>query len=278
MKNKKAAKKSSSQIIGNLFGDTEKFRKVMRAVSKELSISYKNKNLNLVFDNLENKFICICPMVSYSSLMRDLGKKPDDKILKAIGLMNLAISTHDDVVDEMPEKREVVSRLIYAGNIAGLEGVRLLASLGKNSLLEAISAAINKNHYFQQIVVEELWDQKQVPNREKYFKGIFHITTFIRIGLVCALAEAERLDLLEKIEKFSIGYGYALQLVDDIREVDDDRLCGYKSFPMREGKTYSISKKIAKENLIKARKVLDSKWINMNRLVDKMEIFFEKEI
>jgi len=123
---KKISKGRSSEIINRIFGDTSFYSRILKEKARQLSRKYNDADLIKKFNEMPFRFISISPMAFYSAMMKDLGKKPDKNILTAIGLSCLAIGTHDDVVDETPKKKRDIAALVYSGNIASLEGMKML--------------------------------------------------------------------------------------------------------------------------------------------------------
>lgn len=241
---------------------------------------YPNRKLAENFFRLPQQIITMLPMAFCDSLTQDLKKTCDDEILAAIGLNSFLISTHDDVVDEMPKNRKIVSGLVYAGNIAALEGMKILFEKNRKKVAQALIDSVNKNHYLQQLVVEKLWQGKKI-NAKEYFDGIKHIGIFSAIGPLCALALTGRNDLKKTILKFASNYGITLQLIDDIRETEEDKIAGYSSLPLTEGTPFTCSFAKLYQHAKIARSALDKKWERMTFYVDAIDQFarkIEKEI
>lgn len=261
----------SSDILQELYGDTSKYKKIMQNWASKLKKQYPNKHLSEIFDGLATHIITIMPMIFCDALANDLGKKVDDKFLAAIGLSCLLISTHDDVVDEMPKDRIKLAALVYAGNIAALEGIKLFGK--KNfDIIQIIIDPVAQNHYLQQLVVEKLWNGNKISPKE-YFVGIKHICVFTSIGPLVALALTQRKDLKKRILNFSSGYGLALQLLDDLREIDEDKINGYISLPLLEGSPYTKTLKELYINISKARSALNPSWKHTGKFVDNIKNF-----
>jgi hypothetical protein len=132
--------------------------------------------------------------------------------------------------------------------------------------------SVNLNHYYQQHVAETLW-VKPPSDFGEYKDGIHHVWVFASIGLKFGLALCGREDLLGRIEKYSEGYGIALQLVDDLREVEEDRIFGYNSFPIVEGAPYKES---FKQLFVHIEKCKESAAPDLGGLLDfanRLEVF-----
>jgi len=265
---------NSSQIMEGVFGDTTLFSQILKKEADRISKKYKDKDLAECFNGMPYRSITLIPMIMYDAMIRDLGREPDKEILAAIGLLCFPIGTHDDVVDEMPGTRRKTAALIYAGNIAANEGMRILSWKGIPEVADALLESINQNHYRQQRVVSILWEGKKISVK-RYFEGISHIVDFVSIGLLAALAESGRMDLKERIMNFSKGYGYAIQLVDDMREVEEDQEMGYSSLPMMEKRKFDLSLKLAHEYLDFARRSIPREWKNLNVILDRAEHFLK---
>jgi hypothetical protein len=271
---KKHKSVNSSQIMGEVFGDTNLFSQALKKEADRILKKYEDKDLVKCFEKMPYRSITLIPMIMYDAMMRDLGRKPDKEILAAIGLLCFPIGTHDDVVDEMPRTRRKIAALIYSGNIAALEGMRILSWKGMPEVVDALVESINQNHYRQQRVVGILWEGKKISVK-KYFDGISHIVDFVSIGLLAALADVERMDLKERIMNFSKGYGYAIQLIDDMREVDEDKKMGYSSLPMMDKRKFMLSLKLAHEYLDFARRSIPREWKNLNAIIDRADHFLK---
>lgn len=264
----------SSEILGLLYGDTSHFSQILAPHVKLLEKTYPDKNLAPLFSSLGKRIISIAPMKFCEAIARDLGKKMKDEQLAALGLHMLAISTHDDVIDELSSNRTTTAALVYAGNIASNEGSKLLVKLGKKGPSSTLLDKINENHYFQQRVVETLWTRPPVTFSE-YKEGIRHIRVFIEIGLSYGLALAGRKDLERKIKKYAEGYGIALQLVDDLREIEEDKTLGYWSYPIVEGEPYKRSFEELVRHIDICKKSIPGSWKNLQELVKRLEKFSE---
>lgn len=262
----------SSDILTQLYGDTKKYRAILRPILRKLAREYPNPYLKKLFFSLDKRIIAIAPMVFCDSLLLDLGEKSDKVDLAALGLHMLAISTHDDVVDERPPDRIGLAALVYAGNIATNDGSRMLLKKGKKKASDALLEFINLNHFYQQHVVETLW-QKRPESFVEYKDGINHICIFVAIGLVYGLALLGRMDLKKRVIEYANSYGVALQLVDDLREIEEDRMNGYWSFPLSEGEPYGESFKQLFGHIATAKEVIPPEWKQLRRLVDNLEQF-----
>ena len=206
------------------------------------------------------------------SLADDLGKKIKDKELAALGLHMLAISTHDDVVDEMNNNRTQTAALIYAGNITSNEGSKLLLDQKSRKSASLLLDKVNQNHYQQQLVVETLWTRPP-KSFEEYKEGVRHICVFVEIGLEYGLALVDREELGAKIRKYADGYGIALQLIDDLREVEEDKKYGYWSYPIVEGRPYKRSFKELFYHIKLCRQSVPKSWKNLQDLTNRLEKF-----
>lgn len=260
---------NSSALKEQLYGDLSRYQSILRPYQSLLIKKYPNDSLEKIFNLLDKKVIALAPMALCDALLADLSKTATKKELAALGLHLLAISTHDDVVDELPKNRQYVAALTYAGNISTNEGSKLLINLKNKKAAEVLLDYINFNHYYQQIVAETLW-VRNPKNFKQYTQEIKHICIYIAIGLMYGLALSNRQDLKKVILKFSNHYGLAMQLIDDIREVEEDKINGYYSYPITEGYPYKKSHEQLMYNLAKAKIVLPPKFKNLSLIVDKM--------
>ena len=262
----------SSDILKQLYGDIEKYQAVLDPYQNKLIKQYPSSNLTDLFSSINKKMIAIAPMVFCESLLLDLGEEVRNEDLAALGLHMLAISTHDDVVDEMPQNRVKLGALIYAGNIASNEGSKILNKQGKHDAAEVLLQTINRNHFYQQHVLETLWQHKP-ESFETYIDGVHHICVFVAIGLLYALALCDRMDLRKQIEVYGCGYGIALQLIDDLRETEEDRKNGYWSFAITEGEPYTKSLQQISSHIHKAKEAISPQWKRLHNLLDSLEEF-----
>ena len=271
-KRAKVGKGHSSSILYDLFGDFSLYSRVMEREGKRLARKYPDKNLSRLFNEMPHRMITVLPMALFHSMSKDLGNTVSKEAICAIGLCSFPIGTHDDIVDETPDRQQEIAALVYAGNIAASEGLMMLMRKGKVETAEALVESINRNHFRQQRVVDLLWSGRK-PTEAVYLDGIRHIVEFISIGPLCAIAEAEEKGLRRRIMDFSEGYGPVIQLIDDIREVDEDRRTKYASLPLTEGKPFRSSFRLGFEGIAKARRSLKPEWNNMAYFVDRAEQF-----
>lgn len=265
----------SSTILSYLLGDIRKYIHIMQQQAKRLVKKYPDKHLASIFSILPEKLITIGPMALCDDLTRDLGGACSDEILAAVGLCCLPITTHDDVVDETPTDRAKLAALVYAGNIAGLEGMNILLQKNLSGITQALIKAITENHYRQQFRVELLW-QKKPRNFRDYRYGIEDVCSLAAIGPLCALAITGRNDLQRRVIHFAVGYGVVLQLIDDIREVEEDRVAGYTSFPLLEGKPFKESFQAAERYLVMGIKALKPEWTKTGLRLKNLKVFLQK--
>lgn len=262
----------SSDILEELYGKAEYYESLLTPYTTDIRKRYPHPILNKLFGSLGKRMIAVCPMAFCNNLLKDLNKTPEAKDLAALGLHMLAISTHDDIADEMPKDRIKLASLLYAGNIATNEASKILVEQGNIQAAKVLLDAVNDNHFYQQHVVETLW-QRAPKSFKEYRDGINHICVFSGIGLKYALALAGREDLTEKIDNFANGYGVALQLIDDLREVNEDKRIGYWSFPITEGEPYKKSFEELFKHIKICKEAIPSDWKNLLDLAERLEKF-----
>lgn len=261
----------SSDLLKILLGNVDKHIQMMEFQANRLSVTYPDRELAATFSKLPKKILTIGPMSYCDSLASDLGIKCPKEVLTAIGLVCLPITTHDDVVDETPNKRSQLAAFIYAGDIAMLEGLRVLFSNKYASVAKVLIDAVNQNHYYQQLRVKYLWERTP-KTFEAYKVGIRDVPVLVKVGLDCACAVAGASHLIRRrVDQFANGYGIALQIIDDIREVDEDRVSGYNSFPLLEGKPFSESFQELDKEILAAKQALLPKWVKMRSYIDRVE-------
>lgn len=262
----------SSDIIFQLYGSTKRYQDILKPYIKKLVKEYPSNNLKVLFETLGKKFITVMPMKLCEAIMNDFGKKPTNSELSALGLHMLAISTHDDVVDEMSQDKINKAALIYSGNLTSNKASQILMNLKDKNAGILLLDLINQNHFYQQIVVETLWTKKPKTFSE-YTKGINHICTFTEIGLQYGLALCQKQVLKNRIKSFAINYGLAIQMIDDLREVEEDKKFGYWSYPVIEGFPYTKTISELNNNVINCKKSIPIKWKNINKLIYRLERF-----
>ena len=262
----------SSDVLRELYGDIGKFSKILKPHTDRISSRYKNPNLSPMFNSLGGRMIAVGPMAFCRALTKDLGYKVSSNELSALGLAMLAISTHDDVVDEMSRDRILTAALVYSGNIASNEALKLLLKSDNPKAGIVLLDAINTNHFFQQHVIETIW-QKPPRTFLEYKKAVNHICVFVSIGLKYAASLAKKRSLNKTIEKYSEGYGIALQLIDDLREVEEDKEAGYYSFPIAEGPPYKESFEKLRGHIEIAKDAAPNGWKNLRKLTENLEKF-----
>lgn len=268
----------SSGIKKVLLGNTGKYERILKTYSTMLSKRYPDRHLSELFRVMPGKFVSIGPMSTCDALLGDLGIMSPDMLLAGIGLISFHISTYDDIVDETPSSIEDIAALIYTGNIALIDGIELLVESGLNAPLHAALEEIKKNSYMQQKITGILW-KKSTPKITDYFKGIRHIVSWASIGPMAALAYAKKDSYSSAVRRFCENYGIAIQMIDDINEIDEDLENGYWSLPIIEARKKNIdlrkrsraktevldgfrSEVIAR--LVKARAALPSGWVRLD--------------
>jgi len=261
---------SSGLLIPLIPHRIKKYTDILTRQEHALKRKYKNRNLSQVFDTLHRKIIAIGPIAVCDYLCLDLGKKCPETILSSIGTISLQISSHDDAVDETPNDQSDLAALIYAGNIASLEAIKNLIENGYKNIAKILIDIVNRNHFLQQKRVELLW-KKSPKNFLDYKKGVADGAELIKIGSHTALEFCGRNDLRKKLTKFATHYALALQLIDDIIEVEEDRKSGYHSFPLLEGNPFTKSINQARKNIKTATHSVNKEWKFTKSLLKNVE-------
>ncbi len=262
----------TSSAMEQLFGDVHRYVALLEPVAKRLARAYREEAFTPVFDSLPHRSIAIAPMVLCDALAADLKMPAPELLLQAIGALCLHISTHDDLVDEPAAERLLQGARLYAGNIAVLEGMRILDEIGDHSVSETMLRQIALNHALQQRCLVQLWEGQPATFAE-YRAGIEHDCAFASIGIFAALAYAKRLPLRERLWDFCVGYGVGFQLLDDIAETPGDEQLGYHSFPLLEGRPYAESFRQTFAHFALAESALDPHWRRLHQLVDYPRTF-----
>lgn len=279
---------SSSQIVKQVFGDTTKYTKILTKARDHLIEKYPDPYLKPFFEKIPNKFISLAPMSLCESTLKDLNINCPDDLLYCLGLSLYHVSTHDDIVDETPSDKNTLAALLYSGNISLLEAVKAFNSKGYHSELSTITDILNMNHYRQQIVVDKLWQLKQ-PTIAEYFDGCKHIVYFVQTGVLTAMAHAKTKKNYSKILSFCENFGMAIQLMDDMMEIEEDLQNGYWSLPIIRAHEKGIqnyknnpellnmliqdSKRAANQKLDVASAVLPNSYKNLKEKVINLKTF-----
>ena len=255
----------TSSVKDRLFGDTKPFQTLLLPIANDLVKKYKNKNLKPIFQSLPYRSITTGPMSMCYRLCKDLGMNASTPLLQAVGTVCLHISTHDDLIDETPVSQIDQAALLYAGNVSFIEGLLLLQKALPANKQKLMLEQVARNHELQQVCTETLWQTK--PNRySDYLVGVQHDGALVGIGVTAALSFCNKEALWPKIQNACHDYGTALQLLDDIAEVEEDRLSGYNSYPLTEGAPYKHSFSQIYKHLDKARSKINPEWTNFLEL------------
>lgn len=281
--NKDDVRKASSELMVELLGDVSHYRNLLQKEKINILSRYNDESiLNSIFASLDSRIINLCPMVLCDRMLSDLGMTSNDALLSGLGLAMYSISTHDDVVDEFPRERLIVAGLVYGGNIATLEGLKILCDAGLSHVASEVMTCVNKNHYYQTKIITSLWDHP--CNKEEYLSAISHTGYWVEIGLRAALAFSGKQGLSEFVSEFAKCYGLTCQIFDDMREIDDDVRNGYWSLPVSlahfngwdiatdEGKRLSIElpRSLAESYIKKARELCGSQFPSLLDLVERI--------
>jgi hypothetical protein len=274
---------ASSELADVLFGGISKYQKLLEKEKDNLRKNFPDEViLDSMFNGIPKRIINICPMVLCDKLCLDLlGKTAPDSLLTGIGLSMYPISTHDDLVDEFPHERMVVAGLAYTGDIAALQGAKILIENGFADIMAGIIEDICMNHYYQTLIVNSIW--KESTDEAGYMRAISHTKYWAMIGLKAAMIYADRNDLNGFVRELADCYGTTCQLFDDMREIDDDVSNGYWSLPIilakennwdimtSGGKNKSIerSRELAMERIMRAREICKNDFPQMENLIQK---------
>lgn len=277
---------ASSELNIPLLGDTLKYRNILRSQKVHLQEKYPDPSLHSIFEGLDSRIISIAPMVLFDRMLEDLGMKSEEELLVGLGLVMYSVSTHDDVVDERPRNRLDVARLIYAGNIATLEGINILVNTAPDKVISKVVDYVNLTNHAQTTIVRDLWEH---PSDEAIYLEAINTTRYwAEVGLQAAIAFAGRPDLHDFVDQFSIYYGKTCQIFDDVREIDDDLKNGYWSLPISlahenswdldtsEGRNKAIqrSREIARNYIQRSKDLCGENFPGLKQLVDQLNIGF----
>ncbi len=199
-------------------------------------------------------------------LLQDLHEEPNPSLQQAIGTLCLHISTHDDLIDEPPQTPHERAALLYAGNISCAVGMQLLGAAATPTQSSFICDELNRNHLLQQQCVTVLWEGRPQTFAD-YARGVEHDGALVGIGVSAALAIAHRQDLWPKLKRMCTAYGTALQLLDDIAEVEEDKIAGYHSFPAQEGPPFAESFHHIEQQLSQAGQLLGPDLTSFGELI-----------
>lgn len=276
-------RKASSELMAELLGNVSRYQNLLEKEKMNIFSRYNDESiLNSVFASLDTRIINLCPMVLCDRMLSDLGMASSDALLSGLGLAMYSISTHDDVVDEFPRERLIVAGLVYGGNIATLEGLKILCDAGLSHVASEVITCVNKNHYYQTKIITSLWDHP--CNKDEYLSAISHTGYWAEIGLRAALAFSGKQNLSNFVSEFAKCYGLTCQIFDDMREIDDDVRNGYWSLPVslahfngwdistNDGKRLSVelSRSLAKGYIKKAKELCGGQFPSLLGLVGRI--------
>jgi hypothetical protein len=275
-----------SKVLNKLYDHVPKYQAILDKEQQRIVKKYSDSSMDVHINALKEHAISIGPMALCDSLLKDLKVPCPDKLLAGLGVVSFHISAHDDLIDETPSKKVEQGALLYSGNITLLEGINILIDNDYTYVIKPLFEMIKENDLRQQKIIEILWGEK-VPTKEEYLLGISHITSFMALGPVTALAFAGRMELRERIMRFSKNYGYACQLADDMREIECDVKNSYWSLPIirahekglkgfeksNQKKNMLISelKDMSMEYMEEAKNSIPQDWANMQGIVSKLE-------
>lgn len=279
-------RKASSELMDELLGDVSRYQDLLQVEKMKILSQYNDESiLNSIFASLDTRIINLCPMTLCDRMLADLGVVSSDRLLAGLGLAMYSISTHDDVVDEFPRDRLVVAGLVYGGNIATLEGLKVRCDAGLQHVASEVIVCVNRNHYYQTKIVTSLWDHP--CDKDDYLSAISHTGYWAEIGLRAALTFSYKQDqdLSRFVSEFAKCYGLTCQLFDDMREIDDDVKNGYWSLPVSlarfnewdistdEGKRLSVevSRSLAEGYIKKAKELCGHNFPSLLNLVERIE-------
>lgn len=259
----------TSLIKSQLLGDTAAYSALLEPLAKKLAAACPDAEMQRLFEALPHRLITLAPMVICDRLVRDLGGTADDLLLQALGVMCYHISTHDDLIDEPPAGRCEQGALLYAGNIAFIEGCNLLLNVMSPEQAQLVWAEVARNHVLQQRCVTALWEN--MPRSfSDYRHGVEHAGVFVGVSVRAALAVTGRQELWPRLQEVCANYGMSLQLLDDILEVDEDRAAGYHSSPLMEGPPYRRSFRQLLACVDKGKRLSGPQWPEFRQLFDNM--------
>lgn len=274
---------ASSTLTTELLGDVTRYQMLLQKEQKKLLEQYTdNSILDSIFSLLDTRIINLCPMVLCDRFLHDRDKHGTDPLLAGLGLSMFSISTHDDVVDELPQNRLDVAGLVYGGNIATLEGLKILYEARLGHVASEVITYINMNHYYQTKIVTSLWSHP--CNKNEYLAAINHTKYWAEIDMRAAIVFSQDWHFANFVEIFARYYGLTCQIFDDMREIDDDVKNGYWSLPIslaqvhgwdistNEGKRLSIEepRKLAEEYLNQARALCGNRFPALLDLVERI--------
>lgn len=279
------ARQASSELMTELLGNVSRYQNLLQKEKRNILLRYNDTSiLNSIFASLDTRIINLCPMVLCDRMLSDLGIASSDALLSGLGLAMYSISTHDDVVDEFPKERLVVAGLVYGGNIATLEGLKILCDVGLSHVASEVITCVNKNHYYQTKIITSLWDHP--CDKDEYLSAISHTGYWVEIGLGAALAFSGKQNFanLNFVLEFAKCYGLTCQIFDDMREIDDDVRNGYWSLPISiaqfngwdittsEGKRLSVElpRSLAEDYIKKARELCGNQFPLLLDLVERI--------
>ncbi len=280
----------SSEIRSQLLGNTSHYERLLSIEARRLTRKYPDPELARQFAKISMGFVSIAPMALCKAALADMDLKAPDRLLVALALINVHISTHDDVVDETPETKSGIAAMLYAGNITLIEGMQMLVNEGYENVLDAAMEKVKVNHLMQRRVIDYLW-KEEMPTRAEYLKGIRHIISWASIGVYAALEYAGRTaDYGKRMGVFCENYGLSIQFMDDMREMEEDSQHGYWSLPIIRARTHNLDissmevknelavdlKAMIFRNTDRAASALPTNWDAMRSMVTRLYDYASK--
>jgi geranylgeranyl pyrophosphate synthase len=229
--------------------------------SKEINLYWQ---INRVYPERKGKYLRPTAVLLIAEAM---GAKTKDAI-KTAAAMQLSeewILIHDDIEDHSDVRRGAptlhklygTELAINAGDSLHMIMWKIISDIGKPEINEEFYKMLFRTALGQG--VEQIWtnDKKKLKDDEYYFiadskSAYYSIAGPMRLGAIIAGARKSQID---KLTNFGLHLGRCFQLVDDILDIDQDKVEGKSTLALTKGKEYARREAEKEKEL--AREIFD---------------------
>jgi geranylgeranyl diphosphate synthase type II len=229
--------------------------------SKEINLYWQ---INRVYPERKGKYLRPTAVLLIAEAM---GAKTKDAI-KTAAAMQLSeewILIHDDIEDHSDVRRGAptlhklygTELAINAGDSLHMIMWKIISDIGKPEINEEFYKMLFRTALGQG--VEQIWtnDKKKLKDDEYYFiadskSAYYSIAGPMRLGAIIAGARKSQID---KLTNFGLHLGRCFQLVDDILDIDQDKVEGKSTLALTKGKKYARREAEKEKEL--AREIFD---------------------
>lgn len=229
--------------------------------SKEVDLYWQ---INKTYPERKGKYLRPTAVLLIAEAM---GVKAEDAV-KTAAAMQLSedwILIHDDIEDHSDVRRDAptlhklygTELAINAGDSLHMIMWKIISDIGNPKISEEFYKMLFRTALGQG--VEQIWanDKKKLTDEEYYFiadskSAYYSIAGPMRLGAIIAGATDKQLD---KLTDFGLHLGRCFQLVDDILDIDQDKLEGKSTIALTRGEKYARNEAEKEKNL--AREVFE---------------------